>query len=97
MVEPGEGWGAHTPDFGRSINSISTSGGRLCPPHYYSPLPFLDIQTFHHPVPAYYRAGKTRVGKEGNSPAYHILAEMEQNLRTYAAYEIESLVFFLDL
>ena len=45
----GGGLGAHTPDFGRSINSISTSGGRLCPPHYYSPLPFLDIQTFHHP------------------------------------------------
>ena len=25
------------PDFGRSVNPISTKGDRLCPPHYYSP------------------------------------------------------------
>ena len=25
------------PVFGRSVNSISTRGGRLCPPHYYVP------------------------------------------------------------
>ena len=26
-----------TPDFDRSVNPIPTSGGRLCPPQYYSP------------------------------------------------------------
>ena len=35
-VVPGGAGGAKTPpDFGRSVNPISTRRGRLCPPHYY--------------------------------------------------------------
>ena len=35
-VVPAGAWGAMaTPDFGRSVNPISTKGDRLCPPHYY--------------------------------------------------------------
>ena len=36
----GDGWAGWTiahPCFGRSVNSISTIGGRLCPPHYFLP------------------------------------------------------------
>ena len=35
-VVPGGARGAMAPpDFGRSVNPISTRRGRLCPPHYY--------------------------------------------------------------
>ena len=30
-------WAIVHPDFGRSVNPISTRGSRLCPPHYYLP------------------------------------------------------------
>ena len=41
-------WGAMAPpDFGRSVNSISTNGDRLCPPNYYWHPP--DFQTFRQP------------------------------------------------
>ena len=36
LSEPGVP-GRAPPDFGRSVNPISTRGGRLCPPHYYLP------------------------------------------------------------
>ena len=31
------------PDFDRSVNPISTKGGRLCPPHNYQPRGFSDL------------------------------------------------------
>jgi hypothetical protein len=44
----GQGGAAPPPPvFGISINPIPTKGGRLWPPHYYSPLP--DFQTFLRP------------------------------------------------
>ena len=95
MVEPGEGWG-HTPQILVDQLTLSQPVG-VDYVHLITTLPSPFSIFRPSTIPAYYRAGKTRVGKEGNSPAYHILAEMEQNLRTYAAYEIESLVFFLDL
>ena len=40
--------GHGSPDFGTSVNPISTRGDRLCPPYYYySPTP--DFQTFLRP------------------------------------------------
>ena len=37
-VEDGwTGWTISHPGFGRSVNPISTRGGRLCSPHYYLP------------------------------------------------------------
>ena len=52
----GEGRGAYTPppDFGKSVNPISTVGSRLRPPHYYS-LPPPDFQTFRHPCHEWWR------------------------------------------
>ena len=36
VVPGGAGGAMASPDFGRSVNPISTSaGGRLCPPNYY--------------------------------------------------------------
>ena len=36
LSEPGvQGLPRHPPDFGRSVNPISTRKDRLCPPHYY--------------------------------------------------------------
>ena len=43
-----QGWRNRGGDFGRSVNPISTKGGRLCPPHYYV-LATQDFRTFHHP------------------------------------------------
>ena len=40
-VVPG-GAMAH-PDFGRSVNPISTRGDRLCPPNYYGTPGFSDL------------------------------------------------------
>ena len=46
LSEPGH----DPPNFKRSINPISTRGGRLCSPHYYLPPP-QDFQTFLRPFP----------------------------------------------
>ena len=35
VVPGGAGGGMAPPDFGRSVNPISTRRGRLCPPYYY--------------------------------------------------------------
>ena len=35
------------PDFGRSVNPISTRGDKLCPPNYYWHPGFLDLPTTH--------------------------------------------------
>ena len=44
-VVPGGSGGAMTPpDFGRSVNPISTRKGRLCPPHTGTP-GFSDLPT----------------------------------------------------
>ena len=49
------------PNFGRFVNPISSNqGGRLCPPHYYCPLPPppSDFQTLLRPCKLrYYRHG----------------------------------------
>ena len=45
-VVPGAAVGAMAPpDFGRSINPISTKGGRLCPPKNTATLRLSDIPT----------------------------------------------------
>ena len=45
-----QGRGAHAPpfpDFGRSVNPISTRGSRLCPPHFCLPHPgFSDLAPY---------------------------------------------------
>jgi hypothetical protein len=38
----GQGGAAAPPDFGRSVNPISTKGGWLCPPQYYLPPRIFD-------------------------------------------------------
>jgi hypothetical protein len=45
-VGPGGAGGAMaSPEFGRSVNPISTKGGRLCPPNNTGTPGFLDLPT----------------------------------------------------
>ena len=46
VVPGGTGGAMAHPDFGRSVNPISTRGDRLCPPNYYW---HPDFQTFRRP------------------------------------------------
>ena len=48
VVSGGAGGAMAPPDFGRSVNHISTGGDRLCPPNYYVLAP-PDFQTFRRP------------------------------------------------
>ena len=43
VVPGGAGGAMATPDFGRSVNPISTKGGRLCPPNNTGTLGFSDL------------------------------------------------------
>ena len=45
VVSRGVGGAMALPDFGRSVNSISTKGDRLCPPNNTGTSGFLDLPT----------------------------------------------------
>ena len=45
VVPGGAGGAMAPPDFGRSVNPISTKGGRLCPPNNTGTPEFSDLST----------------------------------------------------
>ena len=63
-VVPGGAGGAMTPpDFGRSVNPISTKGGRFCPPNNTGTPGFSDLPTALHCN----KAGKLELWRAGKN------------------------------
>ena len=47
-----------SPDFDRSVNPLSTRGGRLCPPNYYSPLQIFKPSAISGPERWHIQSGR---------------------------------------
>ena len=60
VVSGGAGGAMAPPDFGRSVNPISTKGDRLCPPNITGTPRFFDLPTALYtvlPYSVYFQAG----------------------------------------